>query len=240
EPGTRRSVNVGQTVTTYDVSTKVTSSKPVAVERAQYLRSIMVCLDPGHSTNCPSSEIDPLTGLDVADNSGAAGELQTNWDVAIRTTTRLERMGYTVKLTKPAVNSYASLRTRADIGNTCSIMVRIHYDFSLHAVLCPAEGQYKQRGDSIVYVNPGVAAASGDLAGTMFPYLQGAGIARLMNDCGGTSGNSGPAFVGSVLSTVPIVLIENDPAVVRDNPSGQEQVAAAITEGIDAYFRRAR
>ena len=236
-PGSRESVNVADTVSTYEVSTKVTSDEPVIAERSLYYRSITVCLDPGHSTNCPASEIDPETGLDVADNGGAAGELATNWELALRTRTLLEQMGYTVKLTKPEADAYASLRTRADIGNTCAIMVRLHYDFNLHAILFPAEGQYKQHGSSIVYVDPTVAESSAELAEAMFPFLQGVGVTRMMNDCGGTSSNTGSAFVGSVLSRVPVVLIENDPAWVRDNLAGQERVAADIAQGIDAYFK---
>ncbi len=237
-PGSRESVNVADTVQTYEVSTKVTSDEPVIAERSLYYRSITVGLDPGHSMNCPSSEIDTETGLDVADNGGAAGELATNWELALATRSCLEQMGYTVKLTKPEIDAYASLRTRADIGNTCAIMVRLHYDFNLHAILFPAEGQYKQHGSSIVYVDPAVAASSAELAEAMFPFLQGVGVTRMMNDCGGTSSNTGPAFVGSVLSRVPVVLIENDPAWVRDNPAGQDRVAADIAQGIDAYFRK--
>lgn len=196
----------------------------------------VVCLDPGHSTGCPSVEIDPATGLNVADNGGASGELTANWEVAVKTKEKLEQQGYTVKMTKSRPDMYASLRTRADIGNTCNIMIRIHFDPNLHALLRPAEGQYKQNGNSIKYVDPGVAAGSAALANTMFPYLQSAGIADIRDDCGGTSANTGSAFVGSVLSTVPVVLIENDPAMVKNNSAGQDRVAAAIADGVRAYF----
>ncbi|MBN1289043.1 MAG: PASTA domain-containing protein [Actinobacteria bacterium] len=195
-----------------------------------------VCLDPGHSTGCPASETDPATGLNIADNSGAAGELASNWEVAVKTKDQLEQAGYTVKMTKNRADTYASLRTRADIGNTCSIVIRIHFDPGLHALLYPAAGQFKQNGSSIKYVDPDVAAGSARLANAMYPYLQGVGINSLQNDCGGTSSNSGSAFVGSVLSTVPVVMIENDPAMVRGNPAGQDRVAAAILQGVKAYF----
>lgn len=199
---------------------------------------ITICLDPGHSTGCPASEIDPATGLNVADNSGASGELETNWEIAVRTKVKLEQAGYTVKLTKSQPDMYSSLRTRADIGNTCTVAVRIHFDPELHALLYPAEGQYKKNGGSVKYVEPSVAAASAKLAEAMFPYLQNAGISSKRNDCGGTSGNTGSAFVGSVLSTVPVVLIENNPNIVKANPAGQETVADAILHGLNAYFGR--
>lgn len=237
-PRSRTSVNVADTVQTYDVSTTVSSDEPVVAERAVYWsRPITVCLDPGHSANCPSSELDAASGLDVADNEGAEGEREAVWELALKTKALLERMGYPVRLTKPAADAYASLRTRADIGNTCTITVRLHYDPGLHAVLYPAEGQYKQHGGSIVYVDPAVSKASAALAQAVFPYVRDVGVARVMNDCGGTSNNTGPAFVGSVLSRVPVVLVENDPAMLREYPAGQEQVAAATAWGIDAFIR---
>ncbi|MBU4194615.1 MAG: hypothetical protein KKF66_06430, partial [Actinobacteria bacterium] len=57
------------------------------------------------------------------------------------------------------------------------------------------------------------------------------------DDCGGTSDNTGSAFVGSVLSRVPVILIENDPGMVRNNPGGQDRVADAIVSGINVYFQ---
>ena len=196
-----------------------------------------VCIDPGHSTGSPASEIDPATGLDVADNGGASGELQANWELAVKVRQRLERAGYSVTMTKSTADSYASLRTRADTGNNCSVMVRLHYDPSLHAILYPGDGQYKQHGNSIVYVDPAVANASAGLAQAMFPFLQGVGVSRKMNDAGGTSNNTGAAYVGSVLSRVPVVLIENDPSMVSGNPSGQDRVADAIVQGLNSYFQ---
>jgi N-acetylmuramoyl-L-alanine amidase len=196
-----------------------------------------VCVDPGHSTNCPSSEIDQATGLDVADNGGASGELQAMWDLSERLKAKLEAMGHRVVLTKPSADSYASLRTRADIGNSCDIVVRLHYDPGLQAILYPGEGQYKSRGDHTAYVDPQVASGSKQLAEALLPFLQTVGVPKIMNDCGGTSNNHGPAFVGSVLSTVPVVLIEYDPSTVSGNPEGRERVAAATADGIDAYFQ---
>ena len=196
-----------------------------------------VCIDPGHSVNCPGSETDPATGLNVADNGGAAGELQAMWELAQKVKARLEAAGYTVRLTKESQNSYASLRTRADVGNTCQVMVRLHYDTNLHAILHPGEGQFKQNGGNVVHVDVNVARASAELAQAMFPSLQTVGVTGIRNDCGGTSDNTGSAFVGSVLSSVPVVLIENDPAMVRNNPGGQDSVADAILSGINVYFQ---
>ena len=196
----------------------------------------IACVDPGHSGTGPTTEIDPATGLDVADNGGASGEIQAMWELGQKVKAKLEQAGYGVRLTKDSPNSYASLRTRADIGNTCSIVVRLHYDPNLHAILFPGEGQYKQHGDKVVYVDPTVARWSAELANALFPFLKNVGVTRKMNDAGGTSNNTGPAYVGSVLSKVPVVLIENDPSMVRNNPSGQDKVAAAIVSGVNDYF----
>ena len=195
-----------------------------------------VCIDPGHSGLGATREIDPATGLDVADNGGASGEIQAMWELGQKVKARLEAAGYTVRLTKQSPDANVSLRTRADIGNTCSIVVRLHYDPDLHAVLFPGEGQYKQHGDKVVYVDPTVARGSAGLADALFPFLKTIGVTKKMNDMGGTSNNTGSAFVGSVLSRVPVVLIENDPEMVRNNPSGQDNVADAIVTGVNNYF----
>ena len=195
----------------------------------------VVCLDPGHS-NGPSSVIDPQSGLDVADNTGADGEIPTNWDIAQKTKVLLERAGYEVRLTRQSLDAPSDLRQRADIGNTCDIIIRIHYDPGVHAVLYPGAGQTKSHGASTLTVSSEISEKSRVLANALFPYLQPLGVTRVDNDMGGSSNNTGPAYVGSVLSKVPVVVIENDPNVVRNNPTAQDQVAGAITNGVKAYF----
>jgi N-acetylmuramoyl-L-alanine amidase len=195
-----------------------------------------VCIDPGHSPNAPSTQIDPATGLDVADNSGASGEIQAMWDLSSKVKAQLEAAGDQVTLTKQSANSNVSLKERAAIGNTCNIVVRLHYDPALQALIYPGEGQYKKHGGATVYVDANVARASAVLAQAMFPYLKNAGIPKMMNDAVGTSNNEGPAYVGSVLSKVPVVLIENNPSVVT-TAAGQDRMATAITQGVQEYFK---
>lgn len=201
-----------------------------------------VCLDPGHSPRS-GSEIDPATGLNVGDNEGASGEIQSMWDLAQKARAGLEQAGYTVRLTKESADAYASLRTRADIGNSCSLIVRLHFDDSgftgvmrppANAARCPQSDPSR-----ITAVDAGVAGESDRLAGALAAAL---GL-QVRDDTGGTSnGNATPSghptcLIGSVLSRVPVVCIEHDVAQVRDNPSGQDQAAAAIVSGINAYFR---
>jgi N-acetylmuramoyl-L-alanine amidase len=88
-----------------------------------------------------------------------------------------------------------------------------------------------------VNVDPVVARASNELALAMFPFLEKVGIRSVREEMGGNTDNRGTAYVVSVLSRVPIVLIENDPGMVINNPSGQDQVADAIARGIQAYYQ---
>lgn len=122
-------------------------------------------------------------------------------------------------------------------------MVRLHYDDSgftgvmrppPNAARCPQSDPSR-----ITVVDPGVAAASDALARALAPAL---GL-QVRDDTGGTSnGNSTPSghptcLVGSVLSRVPVVCIENNVSLVRDNATGQEQVASAILSGVNSYFQ---
>ena len=88
-------------------------------------------------------------------------------------------------------------------------------------------------------VDAGVASASDALARALAPAL---GLA-VKDDTGGTSqGNSTPAghptcLIGSVLSKVPVVCIENKVSLTQNNPSGQDSVAAQIVAGVNSYFQ---
>jgi len=100
----------------------------------------------------------------------------------------------------------------------------------------PGAGQTKSHGASTLTVSSDISEKSRVLAYALFPYLQPLGVTRVDNDMEGSSNNTGGAYVMSVLSKVPIVVIENDPNVVRNNPTAQDQVAGAITNGVKAYF----
>jgi len=201
--------------------------------RRGHLRRV-VCLDPGHSASGPVSIIDPVSGLDVADCTGEPGELRANWALALKVKARLTKAGYAVKLTKKSMDSYVDLKTRAEIGNTCSIMVRLHCS-TFAALFHPRAGQFKAHEGKRVDVDPAVARDSTRLALVMYPYLKGVRVPRVMDEMGGNSNNTGTAYVVSALSRVPVVLIENDPSMLN-LASERDRVAAAIFRGIDAYF----
>jgi N-acetylmuramoyl-L-alanine amidase len=223
-PEAGSSVKKGNTITV-----QLEADKPVKPKH-------VVCLDPGHSSGGPSTVIDSESGLDVADSQGADGEIPTNWDIAQKTKVLLEQAGYEVRLTRQSLDAAADLRQRSDIGNTCDIMIRIHYDPGVHAILYPGAGQTKSHGSSTLTVSSEISEKSRVLANALLPYLQPLGVTRVDNDMGGSSNNTGGAYVGSVLSKVPVVVIEDDPDVVRNNPTGQDLVASAITNGVKAYF----
>lgn len=216
--------------------------QPAAQAPAPVASARTVCIDPGHSGH-DGNEIDPATGLNVGDNGGASGELQNMWDLAQKVKARLEQAGYVVRLTKGSASDYDSLRTRADIGNDCDLVVRLHYDDTgftgvmrppPNAARCPVSDPSR-----VTVVDASVASASNRLASDLAAAL---GLS-VRDDTGGTSqGNGTPpghptALIGSVLSHVPVVCIENRMGLVRDNPSGQEQVAGQILEGVNAYFQ---
>lgn len=223
-------------------ATTAPQSEPAAQPQSSAQTGRTVCIDPGHSGR-DGNETDPATGLNVGDNGGASGEPQNMWDLAQRTKAKLEQAGYTVRLTKDSANAYASLRTRADIGNTCSIVVRLHYDDTGYTGVMrpPANAARCPQSDTsrITVVDPGVASGSNSLAEALAPAL---GLS-VKDDTGGTSnGNATPpghptCLVGSALSRVPVVCIENNLSKVRDNPGGQDQVASEILAGVNAYFQ---
>ena len=227
-----------------DVSTFISSDRAVIAERPMYFASKkkgVVCLDPGHSGHS-GSEIDPATGLNVGDNEGAPGERQAIWELALKTKARLEEAGYEVRLAKESADAYVSIRARADIAGTCEIWVRLHYDDAgFTGVMRPPENAARcpvSDPSRITVVDPGVAAGSDSLARKLAPSL---GL-RVRDDTGGTTqGNTTPpghatCLIGSVLSRVPVVCIENNMALVRGNPQGQELVASQLVSGIEAYF----
>ncbi len=224
-----------------DVSTYLHGTLPVIAERPMYFRApvkAVVCLDPGHSGRT-GNEIDPETGLNVGDNTGCPGELEGVWQLALVEKARLEEADYEVRLTKAGASEYRSLRERADLANTCTVWVRLHYDDDgftgvmrppPNAARCPVRDPRR-----ITVVDAGVAAGSDRLAGALAAAM---GL-PVRDDTGGTSqGNTTPpghptCLIGSVLSKVPVVCIEHRASEVLSTP---ESVARQLVEGLDAYF----
>jgi len=231
-----------------DVSMFVHSTLPVVAERPMYFRipaKAVICLDPGHSGHT-GNEIDPATGLNVGDNTGCPGELDAMWQLALVEKAALEDAGYEVRLTKSGANDYYTLRQRADLANTCDVWVRLHYDDTGYtgvlrpppnAARCPVSDPSR-----ITVVDAGVAEWSNRLAAAVAPYF---GLA-VKDDTGGTSqGNATPpghptCLVGSVLSRVPVILIEHKAGIIVGSADSvaatRQQVATQLVQALDAFF----
>jgi len=231
-----------------DVAMFVQSSLPVVAERPMYFRipvKAVICLDPGHSGR-EGSEIDAATGLNVGDNGGCPGEIDAMWQLALVEKARLEAAGYEVRMTKSSAGEYKSLRARADLGNTCQVMVRLHYDDTgytgvmrppSNAARCPVSNPAM-----ITVVDPGVAKGSDRLARILAPHL---GLS-VRDDTGGTSqGNTTPAghptcLIGSVLSRTSVVCIEHKSSIIVGSAeavtAAREQVATQLVSGLDEFF----
>lgn len=230
-----------------DVAAALHSDVAVVVERPMYFgtprNGVTVCIDAGHSGR-DGSEIDPATGLNVGDNTGPRGERESNWYLALIVKAELEDAGYDVRLTKQDVDDYLSLAQRAEIANSCAMMVRLHYDPSgftgvmrppVGAARCPTADPSR-----ITVVDRDVAVASDALARCIAPAM---GL-QVRDDTGGTTqGNTTPqgyptCLIGSLLSTVPIVTIENESIVAIPESLQwlEHEYARGLVRGIDAYL----
>lgn len=86
-----------------------------------------IVLDPGHTKGGKFKDTDPETGLRVGDYSNGQ-EDKDAWEVAQKVQQKLSDIGYTVILTKDAVDSYTNLKMRADVANkaNAALAVSIH------------------------------------------------------------------------------------------------------------------
>ncbi|MBU1670741.1 MAG: N-acetylmuramoyl-L-alanine amidase [Actinobacteria bacterium] len=229
-----------------DVSVWLHSDTGVVAERSMYFgaprKGLTICVDPGHSSTT-RFEIDPATGLDVGDGDGAAGELQANWDLALAAREELEDAGYDVRLTKQNVEDYVSLRNRAEIGNTCFVTVRLHHDPSgFEGVMRPPVGAARcptSDPGRITVIDTGVAVESDALARCIAPEM---GLRVRDDTVGTTKANATPAgyptcLIGSLLSRVPVVCIENKYLVYTPESAywAKREYMRGLVRGIDTY-----
>ncbi len=85
-----------------------------------------IVLDPGH-TRAGKGERDKETGLWIGEYANVP-EVDDVWKVAQKVKTKLSEDGYTVILTKSAVDSYTNLKLRAEVANkaNAALAVSIH------------------------------------------------------------------------------------------------------------------
>ena len=239
---TRRSFNLGDYVTSYDVSATVTSDHEVICERAMYGKAV-VCLDPGHAAT--PSEIDPETGLNTQDWINEP-EIGIVFDIALRTKAILEAEGITVVMTKNSVYEPVNLKQRAVIANDAHarMIVHIHADPGLAGptTFYPGADPYNWKANSdtgrTAYIDPVVrerseAAARRFHAAVAAHMLQATGVPDggvVVENRGSTgTGNYGPIFSYDIWSEVPTFTLENNLGIADIY---RQQVAESIAAGI--------
>ena len=241
---TRRSYNLGDYVTSFDVSTTVTASAGVVCERAVYGGSDrVVCLDPGHAAT--PSEIDPETGLNTQDWINEP-EMAIVYDIALRTKAILEAQGVTVVMTKNSAAEPVNLKQRALIANAAHarMIVHIHGDPGIAGPTTfypgPPPYDWKANTDSgrTAYIDPAVRAQSEAAARRFHPAMAafirqatGAGDGGLAIENRGNTGtgNYGPIFSYDIWSEVPTFTLENNLGFADGH---RREIAESIAAGI--------
>jgi len=239
---TRRSFNLGDYATTFDVSTTVTASSGVICERAMY-GGCVICLDPGHAAT--PSEIDPETGLNTQDWINEP-EIGIVYDIALRAKAILEAEGITVVMTKNSVYDPVNLKQRAVIANDAHarMIVHIHADPGLAGATTfyPGAAPYNWKANSdtgrTAYIDPVVQvrseAAARRFHAAMAAHMRqatGVGDGGTVIENRGTTGtgNYGPIFSYDIWSEVPTFTLENNLGIAD---SYRQEIAESIAAGI--------
>jgi len=204
--------------------------------RAQSSPTIVV--DPGHPSEVRSG----------ATKFNGTTEVHIAWVVAERLARLLRAQGYHVIMTKSAERSFVSNADRARVGNraNAALVVRLHCDdgsdsgFAIYHA--DRTGRVNGHTGPSATVMRSSAAAAESLHVSMARMLTGS-----LKD-GGVRGDSRTgigegqgALTGSILSEVPVVLIEmvtlsnvHDASFIK-SARGQSLMAQSIANGIGRY-----
>jgi N-acetylmuramoyl-L-alanine amidase len=213
-----------------------------------------VVLDPGHNGangSNPAQLSRPVPtgrgGTKACNTTGTStdagySEAAFNWDVALRVRDALTRRGVKVVLTRldnsgvgPCVNERAAIANQAG----ADAMVSIHADGAARS----------GRGFHVAYSYPPLNASQGPpsvrLAGALVKALRQRGFSTA--DYIGSDGlDARSDLAGLNLAQVPAALVEcanlRNPAeaALVSTPEGRARYAAAITDGITAWFTSRR
>ncbi len=87
-----------------------------------------IVIDPGHAGN-NTVQVDPSSGIETQENSGAPDEMQSMWDAAQQIKSKLMDAGYNVVLTKNSENDTAGFVTKVGRANAANpvLAVSLHY-----------------------------------------------------------------------------------------------------------------
>jgi N-acetylmuramoyl-L-alanine amidase len=201
------------------------------------LGKVVIVIDPGHP-----SEVGPGTRGKLITEMAAA------WQVAEKLRPLLEAKGYRVVLTKASMKQKVTNRARAEVANLAKadVMLRLHCDYApgergfgtYYADRPGRDGKFRgPTPDVLRRVKP--MASAFHLA--VMRSLNGAlGDRGLKTDRATKVGGEHGALIGSIHSRVPSILVEmavlNNDADDRFMAStqGQQKLAAALADGIDA------
>lgn len=198
----------------------------------------LVCLDPGH----PS---DAAEGATV----GKLVERRINFDVAMRLARKLDARSVRYVLTKHQEHERVTNRRRAEIANNAgaNLFLRLHCDAGKgrgYTWYYPDRAATK---NGVTGPPPQVQTASRAaaqilnqaMASLLRPYLRSNPIRT--DAATGIGSKQGGVLTGSIFARVPTTLIEmaflNQPDDARfiGSSGGQEKMAEALAEAIEAY-----
>ncbi len=203
-----------------------------------------VCLDPGHPSEVSS-------GMVV---QNGVTENHINWLIAVELKGLLEQSGFEVLMTKTEEEEYVTNRERAAIANEgdADLFFRIHCDagpenargMTFHYP--DRQGTWEGETGPPVEIIPACMDAARTIHDVATAELDG-----LLDDRGVKTDNDtcvgrrqGGALRGSILSEVPVVLVEvcflsnrDDAALVKDDET-RSLIVAALAEGIIAWLEK--
>jgi N-acetylmuramoyl-L-alanine amidase len=224
--------------------------EPVAEEPAQEstsegeLAGFIVCLDPGHS----SEVTDGLTELN------GATERHINWILSLEIAELLKSYGCTVVVTKTTEEQILTNMERAEIANNnnADLMIRIHCDTGVpeaHGLTFyypDRQGEWYGHTGPALELIPLCRDAATAIHSVVVQKLDGLlydrGVKTDMDTYIG--GQQGGALRASILSEVPVVLVEvcflsnPDDAAIIKNEAKRTLIANALAEGVRGYLQQ--
>jgi N-acetylmuramoyl-L-alanine amidase len=178
-------------------------------------------------------------------------EVHINWTIAVELRELLEESGVRVVMTKSEEDEYVTNRERSRIANECGadLFFRIHCDTAVPEArgmtfyYPDRQGTWEGETGPPLELIPACCEAARTIHDAAMSELDG-----LLRDRGVKTDNDtvvgnrqGGALRGSILSRVPVVLVEvcflsnaDDVALVTD-PAARSRIVSALASGILAY-----
>ena len=197
-----------------------------------------IVIDPGHPSEVSSG----------AKVHNGTTEVHVAWSVAQRLATLLRAHGYRVVLTKPNEGTRVTNADRARIANAAraALVVRLHCDDGADSGFAIYRADRQGRIDGHTGPSPAVIRASAEAAESL--HVSMAQVLAVKLHDGGVRpdvktgvGEQQGALTGSILSEVPVVLIEmvsltnaHDASFIK-SAEGESLMAQAIAHGVGRY-----